>query len=151
QLPKVYEQLLALLCNDSTRLSVVVATRKVHKCGVPPAVLVKMGTELAANLRKADRTLRDEALKTLEVVIPAHHGWPAELFSAILTEVANPNTSLLGERELYTTILTVKLLKALVDLQAVPLAKQILPILLRLYGNPIVQGDIVRHGAELVK
>jgi cullin-associated NEDD8-dissociated protein 1 len=151
EIARVYEQLLALLKNETTRIITARAVQTIQKCAIPAAVVQGFAGELATFLRKTDRQVREEGLRTLAQFVPLHAGTiSAATFKDIVGEMTSETSTLLSDRELFLTSLSLQLARTIAAIpeQAKNLAATVVPRVLTLLLSPLTQGHVVKEAAD---
>lgn len=149
-----YQQLLALLKSDTTRLAASKAIHQIVRCSVKPDIMKQYAAELATLLRKNDRQVRESGLRTLTAVVPAHISTiDKATLHTIVEELTNESTALLNDKELFLASLALQLSVHIVKAPGLAddVLNKLVPRTLKLLTSPLVQGQPVKDAADLFR
>jgi cullin-associated NEDD8-dissociated protein 1 len=147
------ELIVSLLRNESTRIAAARAVGYLQKCNLDKAQVTSIATELTGFLRKTDRQVREQGLRTLPGFAASHQGKLDDAtLAGIVAELTNPNVQLLSDSELFLTVLALQLAKAVVAVpsQAKNALDKLAPAIVKLLSSPLTQGAAAGEAASVL-
>ena len=154
ELNQSFEALLRLLQSDATRVAAARAFAHVCRGEMTPQLVADVARELTLLLHRADRAVREAALRTLIAIMPAHgKALDGTVLRGIALELVNEATQLLSDKELFVAALSLQLCASIARVpgQAVMLKEVVSARAIQLVATPFAQGALIREASELFR
>ena len=151
-----HELLLQLTRNETTRIVAVQCFVSILRTRIAESVLLGLTTELVSFLRKTDRTVREVAVRALTKLVHVN-GLTVQknkqAIDGIIAELGNDNATLLSDKELFLSAISLELAAALVSIAgaAAQLLNTVVPATLRLLTSPLSQGLVLSNAGVFLR